>query len=373
MIFMRAWRSFRTSRSTTPGSALDLDPPPLWRSAPAIGLICGAWLVVIAISDAWIASRQVVLTIFLPIAPLLASAALGPLPTAAFAATACALAGLSRLWGPGGTQFWVRFAEVAVVAALAIFSAAARVRRERALQRSERIATVAQQALLPVLPTHMGRLSFATRYHSATRSAQVGGDFFDFVGDEKKIRLILGDISGKGIDAVTQAARVIRAFRQYGAAEADLLSVARRIHQYVLPFWQAETYATAVLVEVNDSPVYSVVSCGHPSPLLVSQGAVSDLPTQACLPLGIGPADAATTHDWHTGDRLLLYTDGLIEARSASGEFLPRRLIDQTLMIPSMDEALDGLLAAVEDHSGRFTDDLALLLMRRGPADDNPR
>lgn len=323
-------------------------------------------LLITLVVDIAVSPSVIVLTVFLAFAPLIASAALGPVQVAGFAVAATALAGLSWLWNSGGNQYWVRFTDVLIVGTLAVFSAGTRVRREHALQASQRIATVAQQALLPVLPNRIGDIHFATRYHSATASAQVGGDFFDFVADGGRVRVILGDISGKGVDAVTQAARVIRAFRQYGASEPDLLSVARRMDEYVLPFWNWEHYATAVLVEMAASAdTITVVSCGHPAPVHVTSARVNDLHVHPCLPLGLGPADRSSQHRWLPGDRLLLFTDGLIEARDQSGQFLPRARIDQAVQEPTLEGSLDALEAAVHNHAGRFSDDLALLLLAR--------
>jgi len=163
---------------------------------------------------------------------------------------------------------------------------------------------------------------------------------------------------------VTQAARVIRAFRQYGASEPDLLGAARRIDEYVLPFWNWDYYATAVLIEIRDAYTLTVVSAGHPPPLHVTRTGVFELPVQPCLPLGLGPANFSTEHSWQPADRLLLYTDGLIEARDKGGAFLPRAAIDRALQENALvDSALDALLDAVHQHAGRFGDDLALLLM----------
>jgi len=321
-------------------------------------------LVGISVLDWWISPQVAVLTTFLALSPLLAASVLPPAATAEFAVAAVALAAVSGWWNHGqGAQYWIRLVDVALVGALAVLLSMSRTRRDVDLQTSRRIASTAQQALLPVLPRQIGTVELATRYHSATQAAQVGGDFFDFVTDRGRTRLILGDVSGKGVDAVTQAARVIRAFRQYGASEPDLLGAARRIHEYVLPFWDWDFFATAVLVEVRGDTL-KVVSAGHPPPLHLSRTGVCELRVEACLPLGIGSAYGGTDHSWQPGDRLLLYTDGLIEARDHKGSFLPRSEIDRALQQQAdLDTTLDALLDTVLQHAGGFGDDLALLLM----------
>jgi sigma-B regulation protein RsbU (phosphoserine phosphatase) len=332
-----------------------------------LAVASGLVLLVVTLADVVISEQVVVLTVFLGLSPLLASAVLAPPATAGFAAGAVVLAGFSAVWNQAqGAQYWVRFVDVVLLGALAVLVSAIRNRREADLKASRRIATAAQQALLPVLPRRLGSIEVATRYHSATRTAQVGGDFFDFVADRGRTRLILGDVSGKGVDAVGQAARVIRAFRQYGASEPDLLGVARRINEYVLPFWQWDYFATAVLVEVSDDTTLTVVSAGHPPPLHLSAAGVDELPVDPSVPLGLGPARRSSRHTWQAADRLLLYTDGLVEARNAAGAFLPRTAIDRALQGPSLDASLDALLGTVLEHAGGFNDDLALLLMANG-------
>ena len=362
------WPSW-LSDLTWPGHDANQDSeasPARWTSPATITVLSCLLLLAVTLVD-WLISPQVaVLTAFLALAPLLASSVLGPAATAGFAVAAVVLAVFSGVWNQGqGAQYWVRLVDVAAVGALAVLVSVIRSRREADLQTTQRIATNAQQALLPVLPRRIGTVELATRYHSATKAAQVGGgDFFDFVTDRGRTRLILGDVSGKGIDAVTQSARVIRAFRQYAASEPDLLGAARRIDEYVLPFWNWDFYATAVLVEIRDDHNLTIVSAGHPPPLHVSRAGVCELPVESCLPLGLGPAHRSTDHTWEPTDRLLLYTDGLIEARDPRGVFLPQAAIDRALQQRAdVDGSLDALLDAVQEHAGRFGDDLALLLM----------
>jgi hypothetical protein len=344
----------------------DAGWPPATVTAFSVVLLLGA-----LVADLLIQPTAVVVTVFFGLAPLIMAAVQGPAVTAAIAGVATLLAALSFTWNGFNGQYVIRTLDVLAVSTLSVLVSRTRTRRELALAESERIASAAQEALLPVLPAKIGPVTMRTRYHSATRSAQVGGDFFDFVADRGRLRLVLGDVSGKGVDAVTQAARVIRAFRQYGASEDDLVSVARRVDEYVEPFWGGEYYATAVFVELHDSTpdLLTVVSAGHPPPLHRSASGVTELPVQPCLPLGVGPADAHTEHLWATGDRLLLYTDGLIEARDAAGAFLPRTVIDAALSrggTGDVDTGLDALLEAVERHATRFSDDLALMLLERG-------
>jgi serine phosphatase RsbU (regulator of sigma subunit) len=155
--------------------------------------------------------------------------------------------------------------------------------------------------------------------------------------------------------------------------------VARRVDEYVEPFWNGEYYATAIFLEVHDHEpdVLNLVSAGHPAPLHRGASGVSELPVVPCLPLGLGAADAQTRHLWAPGERLLLYTDGLVEARDADGAFLPRATIDAALSQGEpgdVDTALDSLLEAVEQHAAGFSDDLALMLLERVsvPAQSQP-
>jgi serine phosphatase RsbU (regulator of sigma subunit) len=89
----------------------------------------------------------------------------------------------------------------------------------------------------------------------------------------------------------------------------------------------------------------------------------------ATTPIGLGPAPEPTVHPWPPGSRMLLYTDGLTEARGAGGEFLDLDSLAGALADLPLDEALEAVLAELRAFSGnRLADDVALVLVERRPS-----
>ena len=324
------------------------------------------WLVTVLIVDQT-TDPSFVPAVLYGVAPLIASAALPPAATAGFGVAAVTLTTASIHWnGTWGTaQTWIRIGDVTLVAAAGVVLAALRTRREQQLARVSRIAEVAQRAVLPLVPTHVGPVAAGARYLSAAEDALVGGDLYDWFHSDRRICFIVGDVRGKGINAVEQAARVIRAFRQSAAGGADLATAAAEMSTYIAPFLDDEEFVTAALVQVSGEQVM-LVSCGHPQPLLIAAGGAArlvDLPP--CLPLGLGRIYESVTVPWAPDDRLLLYTDGVSEARDAQDEFLPVLSLAPLLRTTTVEAALDNVLEEVRRHvpKGRFTDDLAVLLL----------
>ena len=271
------------------------------------------------------------------------------------------------------TQHWVRVVDVALVGAAASAIATVRVRRERRLARMTHIAEVAQRAILPTLPTATERVSVASRYVSAAQDAMVGGDLYDCSLVGHRIRFLVGDVRGKGVAAVEQAARVIRAFRQAAALYAGTDSVAEDMNSYLVPFFDDEEFVTGLLVDVTDPETLTLTSCGHPPAVLVPKvGPPRYVEARTGLPLGLGidmVPYSTVTLPWSPGDRLLMYTDGLAEARDEEGEFLPVLDAASVLRDGTPDEALDRLLDRRRGHvpGGRLGDDLALVLLENAP------
>ncbi|MGN6299921.1 MAG: PP2C family protein-serine/threonine phosphatase [Angustibacter sp.] len=327
------------------------------------------WLAVVLLAEVLTGrSPDVVLSPFYGLAPLIACAALPWPGTAAFGLVAVLLSVASGLWT--GTletdQHLIRMVTVALMGAVAVFVADVRERRDQRFRRLARIADVAQRSILPIVPTRVGPVRTATRYVPAVEDTLVGGDLFDCFSSAQHTCFVVGDVRGKGVGAIEQAARVIRAFRQAAAASTDLATIAADMSTYLVPFLDEEEFATAVLVQVRDGSTLTIVSCGHPPPLLVdpaSHGRLIEAP--AGFPLGLGDEYAALDVPWSPGDRLLLYTDGLSEVRDVEGEFLPVAPMARQLVGGQVDEALERLLATVRERawSKNATDDLALLLI----------
>jgi hypothetical protein len=333
--------------------------------------LASLWLLVVGVVDfSGGPDPTVVLAALYAIGPLIACALLPALPTAVFGGAAVLLAVASGVHTDtlGTGQQTVRMLDVVLISTASVVISWVRVRREHRYARVARIAEVAQRAVLPKVPARVGPVETAARYVSAVEDVLAGGDLFDCFHSDRHTCFVVGDVRGKGVGAVEQAARVIRAFRQAAAAAApgDLGHMATDMSTYLAGFFDEEEFATATLLQVTDAEHLTFVSCGHPLPLLVRPSGAStllDLPPG--LPLGLGEAYEPRTLRWTPGDRLLLYTDGLSEARDSRGEFLPVEPLGPLLRDGSVESALDGLLEAVRAHvpGGRFTDDMAILLL----------
>jgi phosphoserine phosphatase RsbU/P len=330
-------------------------------------------LAAIVTADLATRDQAFVLAPLFVLSPLAACALLSPRDTSAFAGAAVVLAIASEQWNhtAGTAQQAVRTVDVVLLSLAAVAIAAVRRSREQRFARLSVIAEVAQRAILPKLPTSVHQVAVATRYLSAAEDAMVGGDLYDCYYSDTRARFLIGDVRGKGIAAVEQAARVIRAFRQSAASQERLSDVAAGMHRYLVDFFEPEEFVTALLLETTPSGGLALISCGHPAPLLVGAdgpGRFVELP--ASLPLGLAEDRyEARTLTWAAGDRLLLYTDGLSEARNRRGEFLSVLGLASTVANGSLDDGLDSLLREVRSHvpGGRLGDDLGVMLLEHQP------
>ncbi len=337
------------------------------RTTLVVALLATAWLLVIVVLDIVLPTSVVPDPLF-AIAPLIACSVLSPRVTAGFAGVAVLLVLGSGLWNDtwDTAQQWIRFLDVAMVGAAGVLVAIVRVHREQRLTRVTAIAQTAQRAILPTVPATTEGLQTAARYLSAATDAVVGGDLYDCSVTEGYTRFIVGDVRGKGLEAVEQAARVIRAFRQAAATKPTLPEAAIDMNTYLTPFLGEEEFVTALLLDLTRQDTITLTSCGHPPAILVrADGEATFLEPPAGLPLGVGDAAEDSSFPWRSGDRVLLYTDGLSEARDVDGEFLLLLDLAPTLAVGNVEDALDNLLDQVRAHvpDGALGDDLAVLLL----------
>lgn len=279
------------------------------------------------------------------------------------------LGALTLIYAESGRHYVpqdVTFAEdVARRAALALRSAAAFRAQTGRLADVQRVADAAQRAILAPPPGRLGPVALAARYVAAAAEAQVGGDFYEVVAGPGGVRLIIGDVRGKGLAAVRTATIVLGEFRAV-SPELDLVEVAARLDRRMRPYLDDEDFVTALLADVRHDGTISLVSCGHPPPLRLTEHQVSELVAPPGLPLGLGGDAPEVAHDrLGAGDRLLLYTDGAIEARDSRRRFIDLEPIVRTGLSLDLSGVLDAIVSGLHRRAGRtrFGDDLALLLV----------
>jgi phosphoserine phosphatase RsbU/P len=293
--------------------------------------------------------------------------------TAMFAVAAAALAALSAVWNDNFATlgWWIHVTMTIGIGALAIILAHLRIFREQALQHMTTIAEAAQRAVLRTMPSSLGTLRFATRYVSATKEALVGGDLYEAVQTPDGVRVVVGDVRGKGLDAVQMAATVLAAFRRTAVLEVSLTGIVAELDNVVTAVAGDEDFVTALLAEFHDDNTVTLMNCGHHPPLLLTNGDAGSLVDtgEPQPPLGLGPAPDPVTSHLPEGARMLFYTDGLVEARNRHGAFFPLAERAPTLAAGSLDDALDSLLGELARHAAdEMDDDMALVLAERQSA-----
>lgn len=266
---------------------------------------------------------------------------------------------------------YTALASVVGVTVAAVIAAVARQRREAELAGVRSIAEVAQRVLLRPVPRSAGHLRVAVSYTSAVAEARIGGDLYEVVASPAGVRVIIGDVQGKGLAAVEIAATILGAFREAAYDEPDLAGVGERVRRSAERAVDDEKFVTAVMVELRPGAGATLLNYGHPAPMLVTgDGAVSfPEPPEYAVPLGLGtgPADAPVPFavPLGPGDQLLLYTDGVTESRDHGGAFYPLGDNAHLLLASDPDDALEALRSDLVRHVGEpLHDDAAMLLLR---------
>ena len=226
-------------------------------------------------------------------------------------------------------------------------------------------------------------------YSSATRQALVGGDFYTLIRlpDDRAV-MILGDVSGKGVEAASMSALVKTALTAYAWEGAGPAAMVRSLNSMLMSFSRVETFATMFVAKIDlRAGVAEYCSAGHPPTVLIHPArAAADDPAGG-TPAGDAPTEIELlsvqsgvvgafetmvyeggTFTFAPGDILFMYTDGAIEARNADREFFgERRLFD--VLLDASANGVEGLCAKVLSALDSFSasaldDDIALVALR---------
>lgn len=283
----------------------------------------------------------------------------------------------------GTTGVWALVTEVATLVFVTLIAVLLNgvVRRDRERLASARgVAEAAQRAVLPAPGQRVGGLRLAARYEAAQEDALIGGDLYAALSTPHGVRLLIGDVRGKGLGAIETVSVILGAFWEAADREPSLSGVMDSLERSLAReaarrtgIDDAEGFTTCLLVEIPaGNEELRVLNRGHPEPLLLrGDGELVRLaPGAFALPLGLADLapdlPEADVYAFPPGSTLLLYTDGLSEARGADDVFYDPagRLGGRTFTSP------DHLLNAVVDDVRQYTagirsDDMALLAVGR--------
>ena len=235
-------------------------------------------------------------------------------------------------------------------------------------EKSRRIAETLQEALIKPIPRISG-LDIGVVYESAFEAEQVGGDFYDIfeVGDDI-VAVLIGDVSGKGIEAagLTETVRSsVRAFAHINPEPAFILA---KTNEVLIPQASPREFATANMIIIDRRQrIFRIASAGHPPPILLSK--VSDLiEVKPGFPLGSMVCSyQESNYDIEAGSNLVLYTDGLLDTRRDKEFFGEIGIFKALSTIESKesDRVVRTLIEAAMDFArGQLSDDIAIISIR---------
>lgn len=240
----------------------------------------------------------------------------------------------------------------------------------RDYQSEHRIAETLQEALLN-LDGKVGGVRFGHLYRSSTLSTRVGGDFYDvFSLGGGRVGVLVGDVSGKGLEAAvltTIVKHTIRAFAHESRSPSDIL---RRSNEALASSSRLKDFASvalAILDPRDGSGAYC--GAGHPPGLIVRDDGRVDFLSCGSPVLGAFTGLEYNESEFHIGprDTLVLYTDGVTEARARDGEFFgDERLVELLADSNGLGaDALAGHLGSIvtEFTGGRLSDDVAIVTL----------
>ena len=239
------------------------------------------------------------------------------------------------------------------------------------LERDLRVARQIQRSLLPANVPEVVGLDFAVHYEPAY---QIGGDFYDFIWhDPSHLGLVVGDVSGKAISAALYMARLTSELRSRAAIARTPARLLRRVNQEMAQLGDDGMFATLVYC-IYDLENRSLVftNAGHCVPLLRRGDRVFPLQAERAHtpPLGVTPELEAgeARVQLHSGDMLIVVSDGILEARDPRGNEYGLSRLSRRIRTARghVDDVIKAILADLDSHAGdqgQQGDDMTILAM----------
>ncbi|MFJ9841365.1 PP2C family protein-serine/threonine phosphatase [Kitasatospora sp. NPDC101155] len=345
-------------------------------------LVPAALLVMVVVVDG-LTPHSFASVSWLVLVPVVAAGLCGPLLTAVFSCLSiAAYPALDSIWAK--SQGMEDFLLVIAGAVLAVPVSVFRAQGAAYVRHLQGAAETTRQVVLRPVPPGWGGVDSAARYLAADIEARVGGDFYDVVATPYGARVILGDVQGKGLPAVSTAAALVGCFREAAFQEEDLATVALRLEERLLRQnrlsarlgEKEERFVTAVIVWFPDDEPGEIrmVNFGHDGPHVLGPAGVRQLPSGGGAPIGLAQLASGLPEVRRlrlgADETVLIVSDGVTEARDRQGAFFGLRAhLERLAGLPGAAEPerlVDEVASAVVRHTGgRRTDDTALIAVRR--------
>ena len=288
------------------------------------------------------------------------------------------------LWQNFQSVLGFRFRDVEPVGFVALLAALGYVAARQTLERDQQLSEIQKElevakriqlSILPVAFPNSANFRVAARYVPMT---SVAGDFYDFiVADDAHAALLIADVSGHGVPAALIASMVKVAATSQRANAADPARLLAGMNAILCGNTQSQFVTAACVYLDSQSRELRYSAAGHPPMLLLRGGKVLEIAENGLI---LAVFDFATytnvAHSLESGDRLLLYTDGVVEAANGRGDFFGQEalsaLLQQTSELPPS-EASGRIVSAVRQWSASQDDDLTVLVCDYAPREQESR
>jgi hypothetical protein len=228
-------------------------------------------------------------------------------------------------------------------------------RRQQAMEQDVKQAQEVQQVLIPEELPRVAGLTIESEYRPAR---EVGGDFFQIIphANDGSVLIVVGDVTGKGLQAGMLVALIVGAIRAEAAHSNDPLTALNALNQRLCG--RGEAHATGLALRVAQDGAVTLANAGHLPPYLNGK----ELPMEGALPLGMSPTAKFSLMHFQLapGDRLLLMSDGVVEAQDRDGQLFGFDRVNKLLQQP----ITAAEIAAAAQNFGQQDDILVLRITR---------